>query len=82
MFENVDGRTDAGVTGILLAHPRAFRSGEMKMPISDPQDGFFYPTLTHDRFLYNVAFLGLIFTVNIVLFIIMIIETVQEKWYF
>ena len=40
MFENVDGRTDdgrmdAGVTGILLAHPRAFGSGELK---SKPQD--------------------------------------------
>ena len=38
MFEIVDGRTtddrrrtDAGVTGILLAHPRAFGSGELKM---------------------------------------------------
>ena len=31
MFENVDGRrTDAGVIGILLAHPLAFRSGELK----------------------------------------------------
>ena len=39
MFENVDGRrttddrrrtTDAGVTGILLAHPGAFGSGELK----------------------------------------------------
>ena len=36
MFENVDGRrtdgrtTDAGVTGILLAHLRAFGSGELK----------------------------------------------------
>ena len=35
MFENVDrrttdaGRTDAGVTGILLAHPWAFSSGEL-----------------------------------------------------
>ena len=36
MFEIVDGRTtddrrrtDAGVTGILLAHPRAFGSGEL-----------------------------------------------------
>ena len=38
MFENVDGRTDgrtdggrtdAGVTGILLAHPRAFGTGEL-----------------------------------------------------
>ena len=28
MFENVDRRTDAGVTGILLAHPWAFRSVE------------------------------------------------------
>ena len=40
MFENVDGRTtddgrtdgrtDNGVTGILLAHPWAFGSGELK----------------------------------------------------
>ena len=35
MFENVDGRTDDGltddgVTGILLAHPLAFGSGELK----------------------------------------------------
>ena len=26
-----DGRTDAGVTGILLAHQRAFGSGELKI---------------------------------------------------
>ena len=31
MFENVDGRTDAGVTGILIAHLGAFRSGELKI---------------------------------------------------
>ena len=30
MFENVDRRKDAGATGILLAHPRAFGSGELK----------------------------------------------------
>ena len=31
MFENVDGRTtDARVTGILIAHLRAFGSGELK----------------------------------------------------
>ena len=29
MFENVDGRTDDGVTGILIAHLRAFGSGEL-----------------------------------------------------
>ena len=31
MFENVDGRrmTDAGVTGILLAHQWAFGSGQL-----------------------------------------------------
>ena len=41
MFENVDartggqtdGRTDDGVTGILLAHPLAFGSGELKITI-------------------------------------------------
>ena len=37
MFENVDGRTtdgrttDAAVTGILIAHLRAFGSGELKI---------------------------------------------------
>ena len=32
MFENIDGRqtTDAGVTGILIAHLGAFCSGELK----------------------------------------------------
>ena len=31
MFENVEGRTtDAGVTGIQIAHLRAFGSGELK----------------------------------------------------
>ena len=34
MFENVDGQTtDAGVTGILLAHLGAFGSGELKISI-------------------------------------------------
>ena len=40
MFENVDGRrttdgrtTDAGVTGILIAHLGAFGSGELKINI-------------------------------------------------
>ena len=31
MFENVDGRTDAAVTGILIAHLGAFGSGELKI---------------------------------------------------
>ena len=30
MFEDVDGRMDDRVTGILIAHPRAFGSGELK----------------------------------------------------
>ena len=29
MFENVDGRKDDGVTGILIAHLGAFRLGEL-----------------------------------------------------
>ena len=29
MFENVDGRTDAGVTGILIAYLGAFGLGEL-----------------------------------------------------
>ena len=47
MFENVDGRTtdrrtddgrttDAGVIGILIAHLRAFGSGELKTYIYMP----------------------------------------------
>ena len=42
MFENVDGRTDAGrqtpdagVTGILIAHLGAFGSGELKSVVRD-----------------------------------------------
>ena len=41
MFENVDGRTDAGrtpdagVTGILIAHLGAFGSGELKKSADD-----------------------------------------------
>ena len=31
MFENVDGRTDNGVIGILIAHLGAFGSGELKI---------------------------------------------------
>ena len=31
MFEKVDGRTDDGVTGILIAHLGAFGSGELKI---------------------------------------------------
>ena len=34
MFENVDGRTDAVVIGILIAHLRAFVSGELKIILS------------------------------------------------
>ena len=34
MFENVDGRTDARVTGILIAHLGAFGSGELKINFS------------------------------------------------
>ena len=30
MFENVDGRKDARVIGIQIAHLRAFGSGELK----------------------------------------------------
>ena len=31
MYENVDGWTDDGVTGILIAHLGAFSSGELKI---------------------------------------------------
>ena len=31
MFENVDGRTNDGVIGILIAHLGAFGSGELKI---------------------------------------------------
>ena len=47
MFENVDGwsddgRTDAGVTGILLAHPWAFGSGELKSNAAVPEKRFIF----------------------------------------
>ena len=55
MFENVDGRTtdgrrttDDGVIGILIAHLRAFGSGELKS--SDKLFFFFFsPQLTLQR---------------------------------
>ena len=41
MFESVDGRTDGrtddGVTGILIAHLRAFGSGELKSMKNYPE---------------------------------------------
>ena len=40
MFENVDGRTDDGVTGILIAHLGAFGSGELKMKKLDWSEDF------------------------------------------
>ena len=33
MFENVDGRMNDGVTGILIAHLRAFSSGKLKKKV-------------------------------------------------
>ena len=36
-----DGRTDGGVTGILLAHPWAFGSGELKSSENDQLTGHF-----------------------------------------
>ena len=47
MFENVDGwtdgrRTDDGVTGILLAHPWAFGSGELKKAYKIVIDKIYY----------------------------------------
>ena len=48
MFENVDGRTDdgrrttdAGVTGILIAHLGAFGSGELKREDPDQTASLF-----------------------------------------
>ena len=38
MFENVDGRTDDGVTGILIAHLGAFGSGELKIRVGRQQE--------------------------------------------
>ena len=51
MFENVDGRTDdgrtdgrtdAGVTGILIAHLGAFGSGELKSVCNKEHKGVIY----------------------------------------
>ena len=36
-----DGRTDDGVTGILIAHLRAFGSGELKSSENDQLTGHF-----------------------------------------
>ena len=61
MFENVDGRTDgrttdAGVTGILIAHLGAFGSGELKSSDND----FFSPQLilqkSNGQFQRNLSF--------------------------
>ena len=38
MFENVDGRTDDGVIGILIAHLGAFGSGELKSELKNLQN--------------------------------------------
>ena len=35
MFENIDGRTDAIVTGILLSHPLPIGSGELKVRVKN-----------------------------------------------
>ena len=35
MLTDNERRTDAGVTGILIAHLGAFGSGELKIPISE-----------------------------------------------
>ena len=47
MFENVDGRTDgrrtdAGVTGILIAHLGAFGSGELIIKLGNKAYSQFY----------------------------------------
>ena len=35
--QTTDGRTDPGVTGILLAHPFVFGSGELKIGLEKTQ---------------------------------------------
>ena len=48
MFENVDGRTDARVTGILIAHLGAFGSGELKIgQIEYLSRDMRFPTMWH-----------------------------------
>ena len=51
MFENVDGRTDDGVTGKLLAHPWAFGSGELstRSEIKVTVTRKWYATLIHPK---------------------------------
>ena len=45
MFENVDGwTTDAGVTGILIAHLGAFCSGELKIRMASNLKASSMPT--------------------------------------
>ena len=56
MFENVDGRTtDAGVTGILIAHLGAFGSGELKRCWSNNGYEYMWPDQgTHDPLLQSI----------------------------
>ena len=64
MFENVDGRrtdgrrmTDAGVTGILIAHLRAFGSGELKSSENDQLTGHFQSFFFFNifNFFFNIS---------------------------
>ena len=53
MCENVDGRTDDGVTGTLIAHLGVFGSGELKMwlgpnPLPDRLHGVDYNLQTKE----------------------------------
>ena len=49
MFENVDGRTDADVIGILIAHLGAFGSGELKIRQRFSTKPYYQNPVIHDK---------------------------------
>ena len=55
MLENVDGRqtTDAGIIGILLAHPLAFGPGELQTFSGPPEGAYSFPFGMGKQYLYN-----------------------------
>ena len=60
MFENVDRRTtDFGVTGILIAHLRAFGSGELKICVPTLPK-IFRPITRNTLIFYLALFLSFI----------------------
>ena len=81
MFENVDGQTtDDGVTGILIAHLRAFGSGELIIVNNNNFDfiasrGTWKPQPSESRF--QLIFIGNLWGLQASLAIIL---KIKDKW--